>query len=85
MEDGLFPHERLNEKGIKDEEEERRLFYVALTRAKQKIHLSYAQVRTVFGQRLPRIPSEFLLDIDEKYLETDTTETPVNERTVYLD
>lgn len=85
LEDGLFPHERMNEQGTKDEEEERRLFYVALTRAKEKIHLSYAQMRTVFGQRLPRIPSDFLLDIDEKYIEAGESFTDQPTRTVYLD
>jgi len=71
LEDGLFPYERTESvfSGSVDSEEERRLFYVALTRAKKKLHLSYAQMRTVFGQRLQRIPSEFLLDIDESYFE----------------
>lgn len=69
LEDGLFPHERMDEKGTADTEEERRLFYVALTRAKDQIHLSYAQTRTVFGQRLTRMPSEFVLDIDAEYIE----------------
>jgi DNA helicase-2/ATP-dependent DNA helicase PcrA len=71
LEDGLFPHERAESifGGTVDTEEERRLFYVALTRAKEKVSLSYAQMRTVFGQRLTRMPSEFLLDIDESYFE----------------
>ncbi len=83
LEDGLFPLER--EGGgsdSADDEEERRLFYVALTRAKEKVHLSYAQVRTVFGHRAPRIPSEFLLDIDNDFFETPTTEPS---KVVYLD
>ncbi|MEK7147585.1 MAG: UvrD-helicase domain-containing protein, partial [Patescibacteria group bacterium] len=51
LEDGLFPHERLGEKEISEEEseEERRLFYVALTRARKKIFLSHTSNRTIFG------------------------------------
>jgi DNA helicase-2/ATP-dependent DNA helicase PcrA len=85
LEDGLFPHERLHETNTVDDEEERRLFYVALTRAKEKVHLAYAQVRTVFGQRLPRMPSEFVLDIDERYLEVDANQGNEGSRVVYLD
>lgn len=50
LEEGLFPHERLDDGRI-DKEEERRLFYVALTRAEKKIFLSYAHIRTIFGQQ----------------------------------
>ncbi|MBP9749654.1 MAG: UvrD-helicase domain-containing protein [Candidatus Pacebacteria bacterium] len=84
LEEGLFPHRRFNESAAKDDEEERRLFYVALTRAKEKVHLSYALVRTVFGQRNATMPSEFVLDIDEEYIES-STETERKERVVYLD
>jgi len=75
LEDGLFPHERKESMfgGVIDDEEERRLFYVALTRAKEKVYLSYAQSRTIFGQRLQSLPSEFLLDIDEMYIEPQDT------------
>ena len=66
LEEGLFPHERLNDKEISEEEseEERRLFYVALTRARKKIFLSYASIRTIFGSRQVNLPSEFFADID---------------------
>jgi DNA helicase-2/ATP-dependent DNA helicase PcrA len=89
LEDGLFPHER-NEsafEGRVDTEEERRLFYVALTRAKEKVYLSYAQTRTVFGQRLTRMPSEFLLDIDESFIESDGIVSSRKEKgtVIYLD
>lgn len=87
LEDGLFPHQRMDERGTKDEEEERRLFYVALTRAKAQVHLSYAQTRTIFGQRNTQMPSEFLLDIPDSYIETDDGGgvAAATEKVVYLD
>ncbi len=70
MEEGLFPHERsLKAQKIEDAEEERRLFYVALTRAKEKIFISHASQRTLFGQRNIAIPSQFLYDIPEDLIE----------------
>lgn len=68
LEDGLFPHERINDgsRTPEESEEERRLFYVAVTRARKKVYLSYAQVRTVFGSRQVNIPSEFIYDIPEE-------------------
>ncbi len=70
MEEGLFPHERLDEKGV-DQEEERRLFYVALTRAGKKLWLTYANSRMVFGQNRVNVPSSFLSDIDDELLEIE--------------
>lgn len=75
LEEGLFPHERLDEKGV-DQEEERRLFYVALTRAGKKLWLTYANSRMVFGQNRVNIPSSFLSDIDDDLLEL--VETPAS-------
>jgi DNA helicase-2/ATP-dependent DNA helicase PcrA len=70
MEESLFPYERMNESGSdRDEEEERRLFYVALTRAKKKLHLSNAIIRTIFGARQVRTVSSFIKDINENLLE----------------
>ena len=71
LEDGLFPHQKLSQANISKEEseEERRLFYVALTRARKKVFLTYAQVRTFFGRRQINIPSEFIFDIPEEYVE----------------
>ncbi len=65
LEAGLFPIERDPDE---DGEEERRLFYVALTRAKQKLFLSFASARTIFGSRTLTVPSEFLSDIDPVHL-----------------
>lgn len=77
LEDGLFPHQKITRDNITPEEseEERRLFYVALTRARKKIFLSYAQVRMIFGQREVNIPSEFIFDIPEELTEEETFDT----------
>ncbi len=71
LEQDLFPHINIGNKkrGAEEEEEERRLFYVAITRAKKKLFLSYAEARTIYGERKINIPSEFLEDVntlDEK-------------------
>jgi len=73
MEDGLFPHDkdRNSNEHNEESEEERRLFYVAITRAKRKLFLSYAQTRTIFGNRGVNIPSEFVLEIPDQFLETE--------------
>jgi DNA helicase-2/ATP-dependent DNA helicase PcrA len=63
LEEGLFPHERLA-----DQEEERRLFYVALTRAEKKIFLTYAHMRTIFGSQRINSPSSFLNDISKEHV-----------------
>ena len=77
LEEGLFPHRKINESGITPEEaeEERRLFYVAITRARKKVFLSYAQIRSVFGRKEVNIPSEFIFDIPEEFLEEEPTDS----------
>ena len=88
LEDGLFPHEMFE--GLsgsstrRDEEEERRLFYVALTRARKKIYLSYASVRNVFGARRINVQSEFIGDIPEELLVLEN-EAVEREKVIYLD
>lgn len=67
LEQGLFPSMR--ETPGRDTEEERRLFYVALTRARKRIFLSYANERMRYGSRERTIPSEFLEDIDPRLME----------------
>ncbi|PIR39947.1 MAG: hypothetical protein COV33_02435 [Candidatus Zambryskibacteria bacterium CG10_big_fil_rev_8_21_14_0_10_34_34] len=71
LEEGLFPHERDENLSEEEAEEERRLFYVAITRAKKKLFLSYAQTRTIFGSRGINIPSEFVLEIPDEFLEQE--------------
>ncbi len=88
MEEGLFPHERLDDKGI-DHEEERRLFYVALTRAEKKVYLTYAHMRTIFGSQKVNVASSFLNDISDEYIEmengTGGGSSSGFETTIYLD
>jgi DNA helicase-2/ATP-dependent DNA helicase PcrA len=71
LEQDLFPHKNIgNRKRSKEEEEEeRRLFYVAVTRARKHLYLSYAELRTIFGQKQINAPSEFLEDVDEEIAE----------------
>ncbi len=73
LEEGLFPHERMNQDKMTPEEaeEERRLFYVALTRARKQLFLCYAQMRTVFGRSQVNMPSQFILDIPAHLVEED--------------
>ena len=61
-EDGLLPYVRQSE--TPDVEEERRLFYVGLTRARQKLVLTHARTRFLFGQRMENPPSRFVGDIE---------------------
>ena len=75
LEQGLFPHQGFGESD-RDEEEERRLFYVALTRARKKLFLSYAQLRTIFGSQQVNTPSEFILDIPAELMDGTDPTTP---------
>jgi DNA helicase-2/ATP-dependent DNA helicase PcrA len=85
LEEGLFPHERMNTVKNKDDgEEERRLFYVAITRARKKIFLTHANSRTIFGSTQMGIPSQFISDIDEEFLEIDQT-FEYREKIIYLE
>lgn len=70
MEEGLFPHSRSRE-SEEHLEEERRLCYVAMTRAEQRLHLSYARFRRRFGGGAPEmtIPSRFLTEVPVELLE----------------
>ncbi len=68
MEEGIFPHSRsLMEK--EELEEERRLCYVGITRAKDKLHITYANRRLFFGTRTQNMVSRFLADIPKHTLD----------------
>ena len=81
LEDGLFPHGRMQEPGG-DAEEERRLFYVAITRARTKLFLSFANFRTIFGSRQINTASEFISDIPADLLEKEGGDPSV--KTIYI-
>jgi len=68
MEEGLFPHSR-SLMDVNQLEEERRLAYVGITRAKEVIYLTYASSRLYFGERISNPPSRFITDIREDLLE----------------
>lgn len=68
MEEGLFPHSR-SLYDLDELEEERRLAYVGMTRAKELLYLSFAARRLYFGQRTSNPPSRFIIDIPEDLLE----------------
>ena len=73
LESDLFPHKGFGEKKSGEEkEEERRLFYVALTRARKKLFLTFAESRTIFGSQEINSPSEFLDDISSIYTEKES-------------
>ena len=72
LEQDLFPHRmRESDSETRDTEEERRLFYVAVTRAREKLFLTYAQMRTIYGARQMTLPSEFIGDIPAHLLEAE--------------
>ena len=84
MEEDLFPSQMMLQSRA-DLEEERRLFYVAITRAEKKLMMSYAETRYQWGRLKPCEPSRFLDEIDPKYLQfaknirravEDTTKLP---------
>ncbi len=84
LEQGLFPHAGHGEKD-RDEEEERRLFYVALTRAKKALYLSFANMRTIFGQRQINVQSEFLGDISEDLMDREERPTSQSAKDIFID
>lgn len=79
LEDGLLPHSRSKEEGTLDEE--RRLFYVAVTRAMQTLAISHCGGRKKFGQLMPCHPSPFLKELPEELIERQDakSKTPVTQ------
>lgn len=64
LEDGIFPNGRAKFDMV-EMEEERRLMYVAVTRAQERLYLTHARNRYMYGQSKPTIPSEFFSDVDD--------------------
>jgi len=77
LEEGLLPHSRSKVEGTLDEE--RRLFYVAITRAQQTLTISHCGGRKKYGQLLPCHPSQFLRELPEELVEhaDEKAKTPV--------
>jgi len=77
LEEGIFPH--INSLMDNAElEEERRLCYVAITRAKEKLHLVNARTRTIYGKESSNPPSRFLREINEDLLQKEFKDDPEN-------
>ena len=69
-EEGLFPHQRsLDDEGLKGLEEERRLAYVGLTRARRKAHVTYAANRRIYNQWQSALPSRFIDELPEEHVD----------------
>src|SRR5205809_779982 len=75
LEEGLFPHARALEEA-EGLEEERRLCYVGMTRAKQHLYLSHARTRTIFGSTMPGVPSRFLEEVPAELVTKPTPAPP---------
>ncbi|MFY9590110.1 DNA helicase PcrA [Rickettsia endosymbiont of Halotydeus destructor] len=68
-EEGVFPHQRtLNEDGEKGVEEERRIAYVGITRAKKELYITFAESRKIFFEIVRSSPSRFLAEIPEEII-----------------
>lgn len=78
MEEGIFPHyNAINDGSRSAIEEERRLCYVAITRAKKDLWLLNAKRRMLFGNTQTNLPSRFMEEIDPKYLEVENNRKSV--------
>jgi DNA helicase-2/ATP-dependent DNA helicase PcrA len=75
LEEGLFPHSR-SLMDTNQLEEERRLAYVGITRAKETLYLTYASKRLYFGEKISNPPSRFISDIPEDLLENINGQAP---------
>ncbi len=76
MEEGIFPHYNSIMEGTNDAiEEERRLCYVAITRAKKDLWIINCKKRLLYGQTQCNAPSRFIAEIDEKYIEQNKQTT----------
>ena len=84
LEQDLFPHIKDRMKKKEDTEEERRLFYVAVTRARNKLFLSYATLRTIYGMKQVNNPSEFIYDIPAHLTVFEQAHSSSGEKIVYL-
>ncbi len=78
-EEGLFPSQRsMDENGLKGLEEERRLAYVGLTRAREKAYISYAANRMIYGNWISAVPSRFVDELPEEHIESSSEQGTYN-------
>ncbi len=87
LEEDLFPFKHMDKDGMSqaEEEEERRLFYVAITRAKKKLYLSYTIIRTIYGAQRISTPSSFISDIDPELIDDHKPEKPSGAKAIFID
>lgn len=85
MEEGIIPHSRVFEAGPEELEEERRLAYVGMTRAREELHLTHAQSRLQFGQRGYNLASRFLADMGDKVAAIEAEPHSVPDQDFYSD
>jgi DNA helicase II / ATP-dependent DNA helicase PcrA len=79
LEEGLLPHSRSKVEGTLDEE--RRLFYVAITRAMKTLSISHCETRKKYGQPMPCHPSQFLRELPPELIESSAQKKPVTVET----
>lgn len=80
-EEGIFPHQKaIDEDGDKGLEEERRIAYVGITRAKKQVYISYAETRRVFGDFINSLPSRFLAEIPDEICQRRSSSGKLNYR-----
>jgi DNA helicase-2/ATP-dependent DNA helicase PcrA len=79
VEDGIIPHARAIEESPANVEEERRLFYVAITRARRKLFMTSCRKRRIMRETVECSPSPFLEEIPDELVAVKETETPVTE------
>lgn len=79
VEDGIVPHSKAVEENPKSIEEERRLFYVAITRARKKLYISSCLTRKVRLETIACVPSPFLEEIPKELMENAESEEPLSQ------
>lgn len=78
LEEGIFPGNQSIYEGVGEIEEERRLMYVAITRAKRQLTISNAVTRMVFGSTNRNLPSRFLKEIPDEFCDMSAKVPPVS-------
>ena len=85
MEDGLFPYKGLDPAEADELEEERRLAYVAITRARKRLWMTHTATRTLFGQVRYNTPSRFLQDLPPEHIEHLSTPAAFQPASRFID